>query len=351
VESTKVITVFANILAPLGFSLEAEQPHMSGERFLMMKGKAVLTAIDKTGHKVVVKISNQKNGEVEIDTEKQIHDLLQSLSFSNDSILLPKELYYGRNAGYLIRVTEFINQEGVYVDQPIEKQFFLILRALEAQESFHATTFEHLKKVDSLLPVLSAKDYFREFEGFICNIRKTNNEDLTGTLLRALDELTSNKPTIDAFCNYLTHTDLVPHNFRIRNGGIYILDLVAIRFGNKYESWARFMNYMIIHNPELEQLLDKHVRDNRGEKEYLSLRLMRIFKIGFLLEYYTLSLAKTEGELHILTLERINFWHEILKYIMENRDIPENFVAEYRRKRDALRSDEEKRRQQEFAKA
>ena len=39
---------------------------------------------------------------------------------------------------------------------------------------------------------------------------------------------------------------------------------------------------MVHHNPDLEKILSEYVRANRGEEEYLSLRLMRVYKLGFL---------------------------------------------------------------------
>jgi hypothetical protein len=336
-------------LKSLGFQLESEQPHVSGERFLMQKDKQVLVATDSEGRKVIVKVSSKSGGKDEILHEKRARDLLGSVVFSNDNILFPKELYFGEKDGYMIWATEFIPQEKVFVAHDIEEQFFLILRAFEEQEAFHATTFEHLKTIDKFFPVFHAREYFAEFEKFITNIEMLNISEIDKTLNLSLETLKANKKTIDTYSNYLTHTDFVPHNFRIKDKTIYMLDLSAIHFGNKYEGWARFLNYMVIHNPKLENLLSNYVRDNRGAEEYLNLRLMRIYKLGFLIDFYVKSLGKTEGDLKELTLERIHFWHEILKLVLEDQGIPESFVEEYKKKRDNLRSEEEKKRQREFA--
>ncbi|MBI4155985.1 MAG: hypothetical protein HY507_02000 [Candidatus Zambryskibacteria bacterium] len=249
---------------------------------------------------------------------------------------------------------EFIPQEKVFVTHSAEEQFFLILRAFEAQEAFHATTFEHLKTVRKLFPVLYAREYFSFFKEFKESVQKNYpDKSLEQIFDKAEEFLLSNKTLIDQYCNYLTHTDFVPHNFRVSKRNIYMLDLVpnasTVHFGNKYEGWARFVNYMVIHNPELENLLSRYIRDNRGEKDYLNLRLMRVYKIGYLLKYYAESLEKTSGDLKELTLERIGFWHEILKYILDDKEIPTNFVEKYKQKRDNLRSEDEKRRQKEFA--
>ena len=328
------------VLEPLGFTLEVEQPHINGERFLMAKDKLVLVAKYR-GERVIIKISNTPDGQKDIQNEKQARDLLKSISFANKAIHFPEERYWGEKDDYTIWAIEFIEQEKIFVNHTLEEQFFLILKALEEQESFHATTYEHLATVKKIFPIMSAQDYFKEFSNFRPALEEAQS------LLRA------NKSILDKYSGYLTHTDFVPHNFRIRHREIYMLDCApevrTVHFGNKYEGWARLLNYMIIHNPPLEKLLANYVRSNRGEEEYLSLRLMRVYKIGFLLNFYTKSLEKTEGDLKTLTLERIDFWQEVLAHILKDEAVPITFVDDYKKKRDNLRSDEEKRREREFA--
>lgn len=128
-----------------------------------------------------------------------------------------------------------------------------------------------------------------------------------------------------------------------------MLDCSSVYFSNKYEGWARFLNYMIIHNPDLEKLLVRYIIENRGEKEYLSLRLMRVLKIGELLEYYARSFNKTMGDLHTLTEIRIQFWHKALVSLLDDKPLSGEIRDDYITKRNALRSPEEKERQREFA--
>lgn len=336
-------------LKELGFILEEEQPHLSGERFLMMKDKQVLVGQDRNSNRVILKVATKQGGKEEIEREKKARDLLKKATFANDKILFPDEVFFGAKDNYLIWATEFIPQEKVFVAHPLEEQFFLILRAFEEQEAFHATTFEHIKSIESFFPVFHAREYFGEFRKFKESLKKLNDRELDKTMEEAEAFLTSHKSIIDTYCNYLTHTDFVPHNFRIKGKSIYMLDLSAVQFGNKCEGWARFLNYMIIHNPKLEKLLNDYVRQNRGADEYLNLRLMRIYKLGFLLDFYARSIEKTEGDLRTLTLERIGFWHEVLKRILKDEPVPQDLIERYKAKRDDLRSDEEKKRQKEFA--
>lgn len=327
-------------LLTLGYALEAEQPHISGERFLMQKEKLVLAGTDKIGNKVIIKVARLAGGKTEIKKEKSARDLLSSLAFASEVILFPKELHFGEIGEYLFLITEYIAQDKVFVEHTLEEQFFMALRAFEAQESFHATTFEHLKKVEKVFPVHHARDYFNMFEDFMKN---------TPSLEPAVEFLRANKILIDTYCNYLVHTDFVPHNLRVHGRKLYMLDAAAAEFGNKYEGWARFLNYMVIHNPALERLLSEYIQKNRGPEEYLNLRLMRVFKIGYLIDYYARSLTKTEGDLHELTQKRLAFWQRVLQSVLEDIPFPLEVVEEYKGKRDTLRSEEEKKRQKEFA--
>ena len=181
----------------------------------------------------------------------------------------------------------------MFVGHTIEEQFFIALSAFEAQESFHATTYEHLRTVKEIFPVLSSVEYLKDFNRLKESIsQKYPDESLITTLQTAEKFLKENVITIDRYANYLTHTDFVPHNFRLVEHTLYMLDCVpnyaTIHFGNKYEGWARFLNYMLIHSTELERILTKYVRDNRGEDEYLSLRLMAPIKSP-LFDYYVVA--------------------------------------------------------------
>lgn len=338
-------------LQPLGFSIDEHQPHMSGERYLMTKDKLVIAGKhSKTSERVIIKASKHPGGRKEIETEKRSRDLLKSLAFTKRDIVFPAELYFGEHDDSLIWVTSYVPQEKIFVAHTLEEQFFLALRAFEAQEAFHATTFEHLQKIKNTFPVFNAEENVKKFESFKKKIAENyHDKKLSASLSTAEEFLKSNKTTIDRYSRYLVHQDFVPHNFRIKNNEVYMLDCSAVYFSNKYEGWARFLNYMLIHNPKLEKLLTKYILENRGAEEYLSLRLMRVLKIGELLEYYTRSLGKTTGGLHTLTEARIKFWHQALDTLLANKPLPDGVLDEYISKRDALRSPEEKERQREFA--
>lgn len=333
----------AQILRFAGFSLDDNQPHISGERFLMMRHKLVLVGHGLSNQlKVIIKASKHPDGRKEIEHERRVRAALKLLHFASDTVFFPEEVYFGQRQNYVIWVTMFIPQEKVFVAHPLEEQFFTALRALEAQEAFHATTYEHLRHVKNIFTVFSSKEYLEHFRGF----EKVVGQ---GWLDDAFAVLAVHRNTIDRYANHLVHTDFVPHNFRLLNHQIYLLDCSSVYFGNKYEGWARFLNYMLLHNPPLERLLSDYVRDNRGEDEYFSLRLLRVYKLGYLLGYYTRALAQTTGNLHELTKIRISFWRQVLEVVLSDASLPSEELTRYLAARDRLRSPEEKARQQEFA--
>ncbi|MBI4065764.1 hypothetical protein HY412_01040 [Candidatus Kaiserbacteria bacterium] len=343
------------LLKTLGYSLDEQQPYISGERYLMAGGKLVLAGTEeKNGMKVIIKTSRNKDGKKEIESEKKSRDLMRSLSFADKKILIPEELYFGAKGDYVFLIMRFISQEKVFAAHTIEEQFFIALSAFEAQESFHATTYEHLRAIKDVFPMLSSSEYLGDFKRLKDSILKQYPDE---SLRRELDGaeifLKENTITIDRYGNYLTHTDFVPHNFRLAEHALYMLDCVpnyaTIHFGNKYEGWARFINYMLIHSPELERLLTKYIKDNSGEDEYLSLRLMRVYKIAYLLDFYARSLSKTTGDLNALTVARLDYWRGALIAILEDCPVARKVTEKYVAMRNALRSEEEKERQREFA--
>ena len=163
---------------------------------------------------------------------------------------------------------------------------------------------------------------------------------------RHSEQLREHEKTIEQYSGFLTHTDFVPHNIRIHDDTIYLLDHSSLTFGNKYEGWARFVNFMTLYNPMLENALVTYVKENRTPEESVSLRMMRIYRLGEIIWYYVQTLEKSTGDLHTLNTARITFWSTVLTHILKDERIPESIITEYKKTRDSLRSDDEKKRQQ-----
>ncbi len=340
----------AQLLATLGFVLEKEQPHISGERFLMAPNKLVLVGVQTANNlKVIIKISRLIKGREEIRQEKRVRDILSSFAFTKKVMFFPSEIFFGRRGEYLILVTEFIPQEKVFIARPLAEQFSIIIHSFKTREAFHSRTFKRVQKAARTFPVFDGNTYLDNFKGFKASVvSHYKNLALSRLLSQSQHILKQNIKIIEKHNNYLIHGDFVPHNFIIRGKSLYILDYSAFHFGNKYEEWARLLNYMVIHNPALERRLKKHIVNMRGETDYLDLRLMRIYKIGFLLAFYAQSLDKTSSDLHVLTKRRIKFWQEVLQSVIDDKNLDEGILEDYLKNRDHLRSPEEIKRQKEF---
>ncbi|MFM2374313.1 MAG: hypothetical protein RLZZ234_308 [Candidatus Parcubacteria bacterium] len=337
-------------VASLGYILDAEQLHIGGERALMSAHKLVLTgSTQKDNERVVIKVSLDTLGAQDITREHAVRELLQGVRFALRNLAFPQELFFGMRGGYTISVTEFIVQERVFVDYPLREQFFMILKLFEAQEEFHATTYEHTKTLRGTVPVWDAEEYCADaqhIKEMVASLFPTCT-----AVSRLVELLDTSRTHIDQFSGFLDHTDLVPHNFRVKEGSLFALDQVAIRFGNKYEMWARFINYMLIHNPELADLLVRYVEEKRGKDDATMLRIMRCYKAGVLLRYYAETTEKSTGDMHELSKARFLFWDQVLTHLLNEEPIPREMVQRYIHTRDTLRSDDEKKRQREFAKA
>lgn len=345
------------MLEKLGFEIEPEQPHTGGERFLMAGKrdvggggyKLVLLGTRVTDQKrVVIKISSDREGIREIATEQRAREILRILKFAYQTLHAPLEILYITGGTHTVSVTAHLGQEKTFLSRPLEEQFALALQAFKAQESVHATTYSHTRVIRKVFGIWGAQDYLDSFEMFLKTATQSDpdNHALAQSLARARVFLTDHRDTIEQYCGFLTHADFVPHNVRVYEGNVYLLDSASLHFGNKYESWARFLNFMLLYNRPLEKAFLQYVHDNRTPEEELSLRLMRIYKLGKLLEYHAGTIPKTSGDMNTLGKKRVEFWREALESLLDNQPLSEEVISDYQQERDSLRSDEEKKRQE-----
>jgi hypothetical protein len=342
----------SDILEKINISLNKEQIQLSGERFLMSGKKLVLEGFSvNLQKKVIVKYSTDKELIKEILDERNRKDTLEKIKFSYKSINFPKEIYFEKKPEYVLLVTEYIEQETLYVKMSEEDKFFLALKALEAFEGVHSVVGSHQKALNKLNKPFESNDYLKKFEEMYSETKNfLNHESKTvKTLEIAKELLNKNKDLIEKYCNFLTHDDFVPHNMRVKDNDVVVLDHSSLILGNKYESWARFLNFMLIYGLETEKRLSNFVLENRGEEEYFVLRLMRIFKISFLLNFYAKSILKSSDNLQKLQTKRLNWWTEVLEKIISNQNIEKGFVDEHHKFLEELRSEEEKKRHKEIS--
>lgn len=344
-----------HILTELGYMLDEVQPALLGERRVMQAlttvsgSKWVLIGQEVTSSlRVVLKVAEDAQGKAELLHERTCREVLHKIRFAYDTFSLPREVAWHTRNGMLIAVYEYIPKESPFLSLPIATQFSYALSSFKAQESAHASTYEHQHLVEETFGALWARDYLRLFEKFRGIIREhpiTTTEELS-LLEKVSHTLIQGRNVIEQYAGFLTHTDFVPHNFRIHNEKVYLLDLASLRFGNKYEGWARFVNFMTLYNPPLAQALTTYVHDNRSIHEQHALYLMRLFRLGELWAYYIRTLERSEGDLHALNEARVRFWSTVLTHTFAHEQIPEDVRQTYIHTRDLLRDEEERKRQE-----
>ncbi len=340
-------------LAPLGYTLESDQPHIKGERFLMKAAttaggqKVILLGQDQSGNRVVIKGSSDSAGQHEIEHERTCRQVINQIDFAYTTFQAPQEVYYKKTDDLTISIQTYLEQTSAFLERPLAEQFTYALNALKQQECAHATTYKHVKKIEETFGRLEVADYLENAARFANEI----NSGLEANLMRedllrlTLERLAASKLRITQYCNFLTHTDFVPHNFRIHNNTLYLLDFSSLRFGNKHEGWARFINFMTLYNPELQRALEQYVRDNRAVEEIESLHLMRLYRLLEIIWYYTNKLPQSTGDLKTLNRTRVDFWSTVLNCVYHHQEVPEDILKIYTTSRDQLRSTEEKERQ------
>ena len=344
------------LVAGIGYSLDERQPHIAGERYLMMQERDVgasgfklvlLGTRDEDGLRVIVKSSSTAGGKKEIERERSARKTLLHLDFSYRTFLAPKELLHTKMEGCVISITEFIEQEKEFIERPLEEQFALALLALKTQEGVHATTYAQAKTIQKIYGIFGAKEYLAQFHSFREAIQRNlpDESELDELLKQSEARLCGAHMDIEQYGDFLTHADFVPHNLRIKGDDIYLLDYASIHFGNKYENWARFMNFMMLYHPELEKNLVQYIAENRTKEEVRALQCMRLYKLAFLLHFYAGNLAQTSGALKEMTRARITFWKEALRAVLRNERLSPEVISTYTKTRDDLRSEEEKLRQ------
>lgn len=352
--SEKEQRIAEDILKKHGYRLAEKQPHIIGERYVMQAvtttsgKKLVLVGKDtKTDRMVIIKTAHDASGIQEIEHERAAKKTLKEIYFGYAVFETPEELLYLKEGGRVFAVYEFIEQEKPFLTYTNEEQFYWALGAFKAQENTHATTYTHLKHIRNTFKTFTAENYKKHLREFVKTIREFSNGFEKLAEVEALFEKES--AVVEQYCGFLTHVDFVPHNFRINHDTVYLLDFSSLRFGNKYEGWARFLNYMTLYNPTVTGWLVEYVEKNRPPEEALSLKLMRLYRLSELISFYIKTLEKADAQLHTLNTKRIHFWYEVLTATLNGTPLPDEILFGYRKARDLLRSEDEKRRQKEIS--
>ncbi|MFA5127113.1 MAG: hypothetical protein WC465_03935 [Patescibacteria group bacterium] len=339
------------LLATLSFELADEQVHIGGERYVAGEKKLVLVGKRvKDSLKVIIKVSSDPKGIAEIKRERQSQQMLKKIKFAYHVFFTPQEILYQETDGRVIFITKYIEQECQFLERDIKNQFFLALKGLEVQEGVQATTYEHAHDISKYFGIWQATDYLKKFDEYHRVVKNilVDNAEVLALFDQAKMFLEKKKEVVDLYSGFLTHWDFVPHNLRIQNNDIYLLDHSSIRFGDKHESWARFINFMCLYNPELAKNLLFYVEKNRPASEYLSLQAMRVFRLAEIIWHYANTLERADSQLLTLNKARIKFWSKLLQAVLDGRGLDNSVVEDYKKLRDSLRSVEEKKRQEKL---
>ncbi len=326
------------ILSTRGFVFDELQKHILGERYVASAvttaagRKIILTGHDAQGNKVIIKASSEQSGKNELEHERACREMLNRLPFAYDAFIFPKEIGFFLEEGVFISVIEFIETEKQFLDRPLLEQFDIAIRSLKSQEGAHAATYEHEMFVRKTLPLYTYRNYVKLAEKFSTNAA-------------ALNLIKSSSYRIDQFCRFLTHTDFIPQNIRVSGNTIYLLDHSSLRFGNKHEGWARFVNFMELHNPPLADAMMQHSQDNRSDEENESVYIMRVYRLLELIFHHRNMIDRTDGDLRELSKARVAFWNEVLSAVLSRSKLAEDVRLAYIETRDRLRSHDEKVRQ------
>lgn len=336
------------ILERLGFCLDETQVHLGGERAVISGKKVVLLGKRVANQmRVVIKASSSAEGKREMRLEHACRLALDRMPFATTVFLSPELLLWHEDSDLLISITRFIEQDRPFLDRPLQEQFFLALKSFEMQEGAHATTYGHLQTIKNTFRVFTTDSYLKQMQQYRSDIiqRSSDHTSLLTTVARAESVIVAGHERIEQYGGFLTHGDFVPHNIRISGNNIYLLDHYDIRFGNKYDGWARFLNFMLLYHRELEEACVTYLKQNRAEEEVEALHLMRLYRLVELVWYYTQRLEKSTDNLHQLDQERVAFWTDVLTAMLDHTPVSQERINAYQHQRDTLRSEEEKQRQ------
>jgi hypothetical protein len=348
---TSEIAAIKPLIAKHGFTLDEEQPHIKGERYLTRPfagAKKLLLLGRKSADRarVVIKAASDRTGTTEIQHERICRETLRLMNFAHNILYAPQEILCTKEGERMILVSEFIEQPRSFIERPVAEQFTIALSIFKIQEQVHATTYGHIQIARKTFGEMRANDYLTKCQTYITEVTAaTKNEKLRETLNQSLQFLNENKKNIEQYTGFLANWDLTPQNIRVTEERIYFLDQASFHFSNKHESWARFINFMTLHEPRIADVLVGYVRNNRAPEESASLKLMRVYRLIELIRFYAGWLARTEGNVHQLALVRIDFWHQVLKATLDNTFVSERLREQYIKTRDMLRSEDERKRQ------
>lgn len=345
------------ILAKAGFALDNEnnQVHIGDERTLISRDKLVLKGrCISDASRVIIKASASVAGIREIERERTCRRCLAEINcnFQPPIFSYPEELGFLQEEGLCISVIKYIDQDIRFLNRTLEEKLNLSLSAFYIQEKVTVGVVKNLIGIVDRLGIVTENAYLREFEACLGDalIYSPQNRILRLNRERAVFFFRDRLCYVRGHQGFLVHADFVPNNFRVVGSKISYLDLGAFQFGNRYESWARYLNWMMVWDYQLEGALIKYFDENRGQEDYMCLSAMRALKMGFLIGVYSKHLSELQDDARLYALQsgRLNFWTLALVALIHGNHVPERTALEFAKFQESLRSERERRRQMEM---
>ena len=109
------LALLTPLLDKYGYTLDEEQPHLGGERYLMQAVttksglKLILYGQRHCGTKVVLKATREPGGQAEIIHERKCRNLLAKIDFATEVFHTPAEIDFITGQGFVILVQQYLS--------------------------------------------------------------------------------------------------------------------------------------------------------------------------------------------------------------------------------------------------
>ena len=311
----KELPALIPLLASEGVSI-ADEPLLRG--VYAVPEKPALTLLGtrtEDGKRVVVHVTSDPDTAKDLEGTHRRRECIERYECLPSSIHLPEELAFGRRDMHTFMVTKFLYEDRSFSELSLEEGFFFALRVLEAQEQAPALSYRATRDAHKLLDTFSAQRYVNTVQQYRRSVTKLLPEHTQAQEVLALAgaALLRERERIDRYSGALLYHRASPETVRVSGGEMYLLDPALFRFGNRYESWAHFVDHAALHQPELESALTTYIRENRGEEVSETLRLMRLYTLAEVIHRDARARQRVATEKAVELDTRIDFWTAVLQ--------------------------------------
>ncbi len=317
----KELGVLVPLLASEGVTLD-EDPYLPGA--YAVPEAPILTLLGthtESGKRVVVQVTSDPGTAKELTRDTERRECVERHGCLPLTIRLPEEVAFGRRDMHTFMVTEYLYEDRSFSELSLEDAFFFALRILEAQEQTPPMPYRAMRAANKLFDTYTAERYVNTLQRYRREVSKLLSEHQQTQEMLALAGATllRERERIDRYTGTLLYRKASPETVRISDGEMYLLDHALFHFGNRYESWAHFINYCALHRPEVEAALVDYVHANRGPEVAEVLRIMRLFTLVEVIHEDARARERVEAN-KVADIEvRIDFWTAVLQTQLSTR--------------------------------